>query len=122
MSADLSMLENESYINLETYKRNKQLVKTPVWFILKDKNVFVVTKENTGKVKRIRNSGNVRIAPCNFRGKIKSDWIPGVAKILDPNEQLEIIDARNKKYGFKATLANLVTTRKGNYTVIKIET
>ena len=122
MSADLSMLENESYINLETYKRNKQSVKTPVWFILKDKNVFVVTKENTGKVKRIRNSGNVRIALCNFRGKIKSDWIPGVAKILDSNEQLEIIDMRNKKYGFKATLANLVTTRKGNYTVIKIQT
>lgn len=120
MSIDISRLANESYINLETYRKNKKSVKTPVWFIINNNNVYVVTKENTGKVKRIKHNNAVRIAPCNFRGTIKGEWITGQAHIISPNEQQEFIKKRNKKYGFRAALANLFTIGKGNYTIIEI--
>lgn len=121
MSPDISRLGKESYISLETYRKNKKSVRTPVWFIVSDDNVYVVTKENTGKVKRIRYDRDVRIAPCNFRGKIKGDWVNGQAHILRSDDQKEILKKRNKKYGFKAALANLFTRGKGNYIVIEIK-
>lgn len=121
MTADVSQLANESYISLETYRKNKESVKTPVWFIVNHENVYVVTKENTGKVKRIRHNSDVRIAPCNFRGKITGDWIHGQARLVSSNEQDDIIKKRNEKYGFKAALANLFTRGKGNYAVIEIK-
>jgi len=121
MTADVSQLANESYISLETYRKNKESVKTPVWFIVNHNNVYVVTKENTGKVKRIRYNSDVRIAPCNFRGKITGDWIHGQARIVSSNEQEDILKKRNEKYGFKAALANLFTRGKGNYIVIEIK-
>lgn len=121
MSADVSRLANESYISLETYRKNKKSVKTPVWFIVNHENIYVVTKENTGKVKRIRYNGDVKIAPCNFKGKITGDWIHGQARIVSSDEQEELIKKRNEKYGFKATLANIFTRGKGNYVVIEVK-
>lgn len=121
MSADVSRLANESYISLETYRKNKKSVKTPVWFIMNHESIYVVTKENTGKVKRIKYNSDVRIAPCNFRGKITGDWLHGQARIVSSDEQEEIIMKRNKKYGFKAALANFFTRGKGNYAVIEVK-
>lgn len=112
--------ENASYINLETYRKNKQGVRTPVWFVNKNDNIYVVTRENTGKVKRIRNNNEVKIAICDFRGKLKGPWITARAHIVE-QESKEILDLRNKKYGFKAKLANLFTLNKGNYVVIAIQ-
>jgi PPOX class probable F420-dependent enzyme len=120
-AADVSRLANESYICLETYRKNEKPVKTPVWFIVDHESIYVVTKENTGKVKRLKYNGDVRIATCNFRGKITGDWIHGQARLVSSDEQEEVIKKRNKKYGFKATLANLFTRGKGNYAVIEVK-
>ena len=113
--------ENASYINLETYRKNKQGIKTPVWFVRKNDTIFVVTKEKTGKVKRIRNNNEVKIAPCDFKGTIKGPWVTGKAYIVDPHVKNEILELRNKKYGFKAKIANLFSISKGNYVVIAIQ-
>jgi len=122
MTVNTSPFENASYINLETYKKNKQGVKTPVWFVQKDNTIFVVTKEKTGKVKRVKNNSDVKIAPCNFKGTLKGEWVSGKAYIVDSQKQNEILDARNKKYGIKSRIANLISFSKGNYVVIAIQT
>ena len=49
MTVENLPFENASYINLETYRKNKQGIKTPVWFVRKNDTIFVVTKEKTGK-------------------------------------------------------------------------
>ncbi len=77
MPANIQQFENESYLNLETYRKNNHPIVTPVWFILKDNDIFVVTKEKTGKVKRIKNNNVVRVIPCNYRGISKGTWVTG---------------------------------------------
>jgi len=53
---DLNEIESEKYISLETYRKNNQPVKTPVWFVIKDDLIYVVTGDKTGKVKRLKNN------------------------------------------------------------------
>jgi len=47
----LNEIESEKYISLETYRKNNQPVRTPVWFVIKNDLIYVVTRDQTGKVK-----------------------------------------------------------------------
>ena len=120
MPANTRQFENESYLNLETYRKNNQPIVTPVWFILND-DIFIVTKEKTGKVKRLKNNNIVRVAPCNYRGVSKGTWVSGTAHFVDSHERSNILQLRDKKYGIKAKMANLFSMRKGNYVVIAVQ-
>ena len=64
--SEFQNLHAKKYIALETFKKNKQAVKTPVWFVIHNGVIYVITREKTGKVKRIKNNPRVRIAPCTF--------------------------------------------------------
>src|SRR5919112_2916683 len=109
MSADISQFNEAKYINLETFKKNGTSVPTPVWFVVENGFIFVVTRSGTGKVMRVRNNPNVRIVPSGFRGEPKGTWKDGVAKIVDQGDSGRIVGLRNKKYGFQAKLASLFT-------------
>ena len=91
MSEDTSQFNKTKYLSLETYRKNGISVRTPVWFVVEDKDFFVITKSETGKVKRLRNNPKVRISPCNFRGKIKGKWVDGFVTFKDPIEYSQII-------------------------------
>ena len=121
-SDKISILSGQAYINLETYKRNGQAVATPVWFTIDDNNkmIYVVTRTETGKVKRLRNNSKVRIMPCGMRGQPKGEWLDGKASFATP-EQMEIaLKQRNKKYGLKAKLSGLFSRTKGDLIGIAI--
>ena len=60
---------NKDYIRLETFKRNGQVVVTPVWFVVDDGTIFIRSYANSGKVKRMRNNSYVKIAPSDAMGK-----------------------------------------------------
>jgi hypothetical protein len=62
------------YINLETYKKNGQPVRTPVWFVPYNEKIYLRTDSNSGKVKRIMNNQYVSIAACDLLAKIKAEW------------------------------------------------
>jgi PPOX class probable F420-dependent enzyme len=118
----IAMLSGHAYINLETYRRNGQPVATPVWFTIDDDNkmIYVVTRTETGKVKRLRNNSKVRIVSCGMRGQPKGEWLDGKATFATP-EQLEIaLKQRNEKYGLKARLSGLFSRTKGNLIGITI--
>ena len=88
---------------------------------MKDNDIFVVTKEKTGKVKRIKNNNVVRVIPCNYRGISKRTWVTGTAHFVDSPEKSDILKMRGKKYGIKATIASLLSLGKGNYVVIAVQ-
>lgn len=112
MSSDkLSNLEGHKYINLETYKKSGQSVRTPVWFVISDGQIFITTRPDTGKVKRIRNNQRVKIAPCGMKGDPKGDWIEGTARFANEAESQNAVNLRNKKYGFKAKLVGAFAYR-----------
>ena len=77
-------------------------VKSPVWFVIKDDLVYVVTREQMGKVKRLKNNLQVKFALCTMKGKVTGDWVSGTAKILTDEQTKEAVKMRDKKYGFMA--------------------
>ena len=112
---NLEDIKSQKYISLETYRKNNQPVKTPVWFVIKDNLVYVVTREQTGKVKRLRNNLQVKFALCSMKGKITGEWVSGTAKILSEQETKEAVKIRDKKYGFMAKIAKFASKSKGEF-------
>jgi PPOX class probable F420-dependent enzyme len=79
----LASLGDRKYISLETFKKNGDGVKTPVWFVLRDNALYVYTEATSWKVKRIRNNPRVRVAPCSIRGVVKGPWMDSTASIVE---------------------------------------
>ena len=113
-------LEDEKYISLETYKKDGSGVRTPVWFVLQNHTLYVVTRQNTGKVKRLNNNQDVRLAVCTMKGSITGQWQAGVATRLSEDESGSIVKLRDKKYGFMAKIAKFASRGKGDFVVYLI--
>ncbi len=118
---NLEEIESEKYISLETYRKNNQPVRTPVWFVIKSDLIYVVTRDQTGKVKRLRNNQQVKIAICTIRGKVTGQWISGTAKILVKEETQDAVEWRDKKYGFMAKIAKFLSKSKGDLLAFSIK-
>lgn len=94
------------YLNLETFKKNGDGVKTPVWFAAdpaanlasSDAKLYLYTIGVSGKVKRVRNNPRVRIAPCDMRGNVLGDWVEARAEIVTGEEAARGMQLLNKKY------------------------
>ncbi len=104
----LTELANHKYMNLETYRKNGQPVRTPVWFMIDNNVIYVVTTADTGKVKRLRNNPAVRIMPSGFRGEPKGEWMEGRARFAEGAEAERAIELRKKRYGLQARLVGLI--------------
>ena len=118
----IESLESEKYISLETYRKNENPVRTPVWFVIKDDLVFVVTRDQTGKIKRLKHNQKVRIASCTIKGKITGEWMKGIATILEKEETKQAVKWRDKKYGFMAKIAKFLSKSKGELIAFSINT
>ena len=114
MDSRFDQFIDQKYLSLETYKRDNTSVQTPVWFVIDNDQLYITTKETTGKVKRLRNNQNARIAVCSMKGDIKSDWVDvGLEKIPEESDVEKIVKLRKKKYGFSARLVSMFTSQKG---------
>src|SRR6266567_113542 len=72
----------QKYIALTTFRKNGQAVSTPVWFAEDGGKLYVMTRNDSGKYKRIRNNPQVRIAPCTVRGTVIGPELPAQAQVL----------------------------------------
>ena len=94
------------YLNLETFKKSGEGVKTPVWFAAdpsasldsNDAKLCVYTIGVSGKVKRIRNNPRVKIAPCDMRGRVLGEWVEARVAIVTSEEAARGMRLLNKKY------------------------
>jgi len=57
-----------------------------------------MTNSKLGKVKRIRNNPQVKIAPCTLRGKITGHEFSATARILPAEHAAHVRRAINAKY------------------------
>ncbi|MEI7847304.1 MAG: PPOX class F420-dependent oxidoreductase [Chloroflexota bacterium] len=116
-------LTNQQYINLETFRKSGSGVKTPVWFVQDGVMVYVRTIDNSAKVKRIRNNGQVNIAVCKADGALLGDWVSASARELagaDVNQKVDHM--LDKKYGLMKKMFALVSALQGRkYTVLEIK-
>jgi PPOX class probable F420-dependent enzyme len=122
MAADnLRQFDKQSYISLETVRKNGTAVQTPVWFAHSGNTFHVHTQAESGKVKRIGNNPRVRINPCDQRGGLKGEWIEGIATLVPQAEHAQVERAFQHKYGLMWTLFNLFGRLRKTQTVkIKI--
>lgn len=111
-SEKLDVFKGEKYLCLETYRKNGQAVKTPVWFVIFNGVVYIVTDSASGKVKRLQNNKFVQIVPSNFKGKPKGEWVKGIAFFGNESELNQTISLRNKKYGLLSKMIDVFLSRK----------
>ena len=105
----VSGFEGEKVISLETYRKNGEPVRTPVWFLIEDGILYVHTDDSTGKVKRIRRNPKVRVAPSHFRGKPKSEYVEARAELETGSEPVEKYRSKiYKKYGVQGTFTRFL--------------
>jgi len=100
-----TQFERQKYLNLETFRKSGEGVRTPVWFAQEGETLYIVTMADSGKVKRIRNNRRVNIAVCKMNGKLTGAWIPAQAReITDPEIVTKVDRMLDKKYGMMKKL------------------
>ena len=79
------------------------------------------TVDNSAKVRRIRNNGQVNVAPCKVDGSLLGEWIPAMAReIKDVAIEREVDRLLDQKYGLMKKLIALASTLQGrNYSIIE---
>jgi hypothetical protein len=85
-----SSLDGEQYVSLATFRKSGVEVRTPVWFAAdpqQPKRLWIYTNVNSGKVKRVRNNGRARVAPCGAAGKLKGDFVDARARMVGPSDE-----------------------------------
>jgi uncharacterized protein len=97
----IDQFTNQSFINLETTRRSGEAVRTPVWFVELSGELYVRTGAGSGKVKRIRNNGSVRVAPCDYRGEVKGEWAEAQSRLVDSSTAEQVNQLFNRKYGIQ---------------------
>ena len=92
-------LAGKKYLSLETYRKNGTGVRTPVWFAsAPGGELYVYATADSGKAKRIRRSGVVKIAPCDVRGKPTGKWFDARAEIVGGESFVSGMRLINRKY------------------------
>src|ERR1035438_6691941 len=91
-------IQGQKYISLTTFRKTGAGVATPVWFGEEDGKLYVMTRSDMGKTKRIRNNPQVRVAPCTIRGNEIGPEFPAAARILPPEEHPRARQTVNRKY------------------------
>jgi uncharacterized protein len=91
-------IRGQNYISLTTFRKTGTAVATPVWFGEQDGKLYVMTRSDMGKSKRLRNNPQVRVAPCTIRGKVTGADFAATARILPKEEHTLARQAVNRKY------------------------
>ena len=117
----LAPFVGQKYVSIETFKKNGQGVKTPVWFVLHDNAFYVYTEAYSWKVKRIRNNARVRVAPCGVRGDVKGPWLDGTASFVEGDERIAADKLLDRKYFLKVIFNVLTKINRHTRAMIKIE-
>jgi len=91
-------ISGQKYICAVTFRKTGAAVSTPVWFTEENGKLYVMTRSDSGKYKRIRNNPQVRVAPCTMRGKMVGPEFAATARILPPEDWAHARSLLARKY------------------------
>jgi PPOX class probable F420-dependent enzyme len=101
-------LVGHQYMSLTTFRKSGAAVPTPVWFVAEGGKLYVFTRPDSGKVKRVRANGRAEVAPSDARGTVLGLVTPGRARILALEEHAHAKALFVRKYGIQFRLFDLV--------------
>ena len=111
---EIDFLEGGSYISFATRKRSGDWVATPVWFAPHEGSYYVFSAGNAGKVKRLRNFSESRIAACTVRGTLMGEWLDTAAYVLESAaDEKTALAALRAKYGWQMKMGDFFSTLTG---------
>ena len=114
-SPDLGRFENQQFMNLETFRKNGEGVKTPVWFVLDNNIIYVRTGIDSWKVKRLRKNPQVRIVPSDRVGQPLDDWVMAHGEVVEAEVETQATKKLFKrKYGLQMRFFDLMGRVRGN--------
>jgi PPOX class probable F420-dependent enzyme len=115
-SEEVDFLEGGNYLSLATRKRSGEFVNTPVWFAPEGDSYYLFSAGDAGKVKRLRNFSEARVAACTVTGALTGEWLDAEAVLLEqPADQATALAALRKKYGWQMALTDLMSRLTGKY-------
>ncbi|AXG81105.1 PPOX class F420-dependent oxidoreductase [Streptomyces paludis] len=104
----LEELGRSRYVSLTTYRKDGTGVATPVWHVVDGGELFLWTRSDSWKVKRIRNNGKALVTPCDVRGRTAPGAVgaEGVARLLDAAGLDRVRKLLAAKYGWQFWLVD----------------
>jgi uncharacterized protein len=98
----LEVCGRATYVRLTTFRRDGTPVPTPVWVVRDGNSLLVITGAAAGKVKRLRHTPRVLIAPSDMRGRVagRVEDVEATASVSSSPAELERLSTLLKaKYG-----------------------
>ena len=93
-------LANAKYMSIESYRADGTAVRTPVWVTADAGKLHCWSLAKTGKIGRIGNNPNVRLAVCDARGQIRGEWTAATGSVIDDRAlEAEVTRRMRAKYG-----------------------
>jgi PPOX class probable F420-dependent enzyme len=89
------------YVNVTTYRKDGTPVTTPMQVVARGEFLFVWTRPDAGKVKRLRRDPVLRIAPCTLRGRPTGPSFTGIGRIVGGGADEMVRDLMLAKYGWR---------------------
>ncbi|MCB1696348.1 MAG: PPOX class F420-dependent oxidoreductase [Pseudomonadales bacterium] len=121
----IKSLEGGNYLSFSTRRKSGEFVATPVWFAPDGDSYYLFSAGNAGKVKRLRNFSEARIAACTASGRLTGDWLETKAWLLEkPADNARALKALRRKYGWQMAIGDCfasLTGRMGRRQYIRVE-
>ncbi|MFF4101558.1 PPOX class F420-dependent oxidoreductase [Streptomyces sp. NPDC001903] len=96
----LEELNRGKYVSLTTFRKDGTPVATPVWAVADGGELYVWTRSDSWKVKRIRNNARVAVSACDVRGRVAEGAavLEGEARLLDEAGLARVRKLMSRKY------------------------
>jgi PPOX class probable F420-dependent enzyme len=97
----VAALPQSEYVSLTTFRRTGAPVATAVWAAPDGDSLVVWTRADSGKVKRLRHTSRVTVAPCDVRGRVLGPAVEAVGGFVPPSERPAALAALRRRYGLR---------------------
>ena len=94
-------LPQSTYVSLTTFRRSGDPVATPVRAAPDGDDLVVWTRADSGKVKRLRHTARVTVAPCDIRGRVTGPAVEATAVLTEPHRWRQARAALARRYGWQ---------------------
>jgi PPOX class probable F420-dependent enzyme len=112
--SELEFLEGGNYISFSTRKKSGDFVATPVWFAPDGDSYYVFSAGDAGKVKRLRNFSESRVAACTMSGTVTGEHMDTQACVLETKQDQDTaLKALRRKYGWQMTITDIFSKLTG---------